>query len=351
MNKSSRSHRVLLRTLEMLAVAGFTLGGLLFGVGVDPIARGAEPAATPSPNVPSAPPPVAPAAPAGATAASAPPAADAPAVTDSQNTFRVNVLDFGAKGDGESDCTEGFQKALDSMAQRGGGCVEVPAGRYCIKGHLVIPAHVTMQGVLQTAPTTSWANWQGLGGTILLAYEGRGAEEGEPFIRLGGAHATVQGLIVVYPEWQKSDVPPVPYPPCVASSGTENVSIQDCLFVNPYEAIRLVKAHRHLVRNVTGYPIKRGLYVDECYDIGRIENVHFWPFGVAYRPSDPYCQWINLNGVAFEFARTDWHYVFNTFCFGYGVGYKFSRSRQGSANGNFLGIGADCCQRAVLVEQ
>jgi hypothetical protein len=55
--------------------------------------------------------------------------------------------------------------------------------------------------------------------------------------------------------------------------------------------------------------------------------------------------------VAFEFARTDWHYVTNTFCFGYGVGYKFSESKAGACNGNFLGIGADCCRRAVLVEQ
>lgn len=43
--------------------------------------------------------------------------------------------------------------------------------------------------------------------------------------------------------------------------------------------------------------------------------------------------------------------MFNTFCFGYGIGYKFSKSKTGSANGNFLGLGADSCQRAVVVEQ
>jgi hypothetical protein len=129
------------------------------------------------------------------------------------------------------------------------------------------------------------------------------------------------------------------------------VGISECLLLNPYEGIRLVRAHRHLVRNVTGYPIGRGLYVDECYDIGRIENVHFWPFGVNYQADNPYCQWINTQGIAFELARTDWHYVQNTFCFGYGVGYKFSKSRHGSANGNFLGLGADSCERAVVVDQ
>ncbi|MGQ9563730.1 MAG: hypothetical protein ACUVQH_08905 [Thermogutta sp.] len=264
--------------------------------------------------------------------------------------FRVNITELIDKFDENTDWTPVIQKAMDELSRHGGGIVEIPAGSYRVNGHLVVPANVTLQGVLQTAPTARWGKWQEAGGSILLAYEGRGSEQGEPFIRLAARHATIKGLIVVYPEWKQTDVPPVPYPPCVGSFNTENVSVQDCLFVNPYEAIRLVRAHRHLLRNVTGYPIKRGLYVDECYDIGRVENVHFWPFGVTYRPSDPYCQWINLNGVAFEFARTDWHYVYNTFCFGYGIGYKFSKSSRGSANGNFLGIGADCCRRAVLVE-
>lgn len=265
--------------------------------------------------------------------------------------FRINACETGAVPDGKTDCTEALHKALDRAGKMGGGIVELPAGVYRVQGHLVIPANVTLQGVFQTAPTTARWGETTPAGTVLLAYEGRGSEEGEPFLRLAGNHATVAGISVVYPEWSPKDVPPVPYPPCIASTNTENVCIQNCLLVNPYEGIRLIRAHRHLVRNVTGYPIKRGIYVDECYDIGRIENVHFWPFGVRYRPDDPYCQWINLNGVAFEFARTDWHYVINTFCFGYGIGYRFSQSAHGSANGNFLGIGADSCQRAVVVEQ
>ncbi|NLE58228.1 MAG: hypothetical protein GX616_07705 [Planctomycetes bacterium] len=143
----------------------------------------------------------------------------------------------------------------------------------------------------------------------------------------------------------------MPYPPCVESVDTLNVGIEDCCFLNPYEAIKLIRAHRHLVRNVTGYPSKRGIYVDQCMDIGHIENIHFWPFGINYNPEEPYCKWVNTQGVAFELGRTDWHYILNTFCFGYGVGYKFSETKAGSTNGNFLGLGADSCRRAVLVEQ
>lgn len=262
-----------------------------------------------------------------------------------------NLAAAGAVGDGRTDCTAVLQGLLDAAGRAGGGVVEVPAGRYRIDGNLVIPAHVTLQGIHRVAPTTGPKPLPSLEGSVLLAYAGRGSTNGPPFIRLAGAHATLAGMVIAYPEWRQTDVPPVPYPPCVLSQDTENVGVLDCLLLNPYEAIRLVRAHRHLVRNVNGYPIRRGIFVDECYDIGRIENVHFWPFGVNYDARDPFCEWVNTRAVAFEFARTDWHYVHNTFCFGYGVGYKFSASRHGSANGNFLGIGADSCQRAVLVEQ
>lgn len=261
------------------------------------------------------------------------------------------VTDAGAVGDGQADCTAAFQKLLDEAGKAGGGVVAVPAGRFRIEGRLSIPANVTLEGTFRGPPTpTSGANGR-LNGSTLLAYAGRGETNGAPFIRLAGHNAGIAGLIVAYPEWKQTDVPPVPYPPCVQAQDAENVSIQDCCLLNPYEAIRFVRAARHIVRNLTGYPIKRGIFVDECYDIGHIENVHFWPFGVAYQPEDPFCKWVNTQGTAFELARTDWHYIHNTFCFGYGIGYKFSKSRQGSANGNFLGLGADSCQRAVVVEQ
>jgi hypothetical protein len=57
------------------------------------------------------------------------------------------------------------------------------------------------------------------------------------------------------------------------------------------------------------------------------------------------------NGEAFIFERTDWHYVLNTFCFGYRVGYKFGGSNTGVCNGNLLETGADACHTSVLVEK
>ncbi len=263
----------------------------------------------------------------------------------------VDVKDFGAAGDGVTDDTAAFQQALDAAGKTGGGVVRVPSAEYCIRGTLVIPVAVTLQGTFHAPPTNNRDGLSRLPGSTLQAYAGRGDPEGKPFITLKGSMAAVAGLIIYYPEWKQSDVPPVPYPPCIFAGRTDNVSVQDCLLLNPYEGMRFDHTGRMLVRNVYGYPIRRGLYIDQCYDIGRVENCHFWPFGVRYDPNDPYCRWINSEGVAFEFARTDWQYVLNTFCFGYGVGYLFSESESGSCNGNFQGIGADSCRRSVLVEQ
>ena len=57
-----------------------------------------------------------------------------------------SVLEFGARGGGQQDCTQAFQQALDSMSALGGGTVFVPEGRYVIKGTLRIPVSVTLRG-------------------------------------------------------------------------------------------------------------------------------------------------------------------------------------------------------------
>lgn len=56
------------------------------------------------------------------------------------------ITDFGAVGDGQTDCTESIQKALDAAGKNEfGGEVIVPPGVY-LTGELRIPAHVKFSG-------------------------------------------------------------------------------------------------------------------------------------------------------------------------------------------------------------
>ncbi len=258
--------------------------------------------------------------------------------------FVVDAVDKGVPHDGVTDATDALQSVMDTCADRGGGIVRLPTGDYIFRGHLEIPSNVTLQGVF-CAPSA----WSQGSGTTMNVFEGRGTEDGPPFILLS-ENATLEGVTIFYPE--QGDETIVAYPWCVAGNGRDNVSVQDCLLVNPYQAIDLASRNsgRHLISRVYGYPLRRGISVDKCYDVGRIDNVHFWPFWEGAL-SGPVARYVQANGEAFIFGRTDWQYVLNTFCFGYRAGYRFVETPDGTCNGNFLGIGADSANIAVQVDQ
>ncbi len=262
----------------------------------------------------------------------------------------INVRNFGALGDGKTDDTAAFQKALDAAAKVGGGVVYAPLGNYFFAGHLNIPKAVTLAGVWQSVPAHNGIRDRGLpkptdDGTTFLITEGAGNENAPPFITLN-TNSTLKGVVLYYPRQNVDDIPK-PYPWAIAMRG-KNPAVLAVEMLNPYNGIDATKNERHLIRDVQGQPIRRGILVDAIYDIGRIENVHFNPWW-SMKPK--LFRWQMENGEAFIFGKSDWQYVYNTFCFGYNIGYKFIRTKTGQCNGNFLGIGADDCYTALVVEQ
>jgi hypothetical protein len=257
---------------------------------------------------------------------------------------RLNVRDFGAKGDGKTDDTAAFQTALDAASKANGGTVFASTGNYLIKTHLTIPANVTLEGIWEIP--TAWTQNKG---TTLLAVEDKGKADGTPFITMAGSNPTLKGVTIFYPEQLTEGDAPLPYPWTIQGGG-DNHSIIDVLIVNPYQAVDLTGAGRHYVRNLYGQPFYKGIYVDQIYDVGRIENVHFWPFAIPWSDKG-ISKWQQENGTAFVFGRTDWQYVLNPFCFGYKIGYQFIATEHGGCNGSFLGIGADSCMNAVQVDE
>lgn len=261
----------------------------------------------------------------------------------------LNVMEFGAIPDGAADNTAAFQEALDAVGAAGGGTVCVPTGRYAFDGVLTVPKETALRGVYRYAPAHAGIRDKNAEkpeyGTVLLPRAGRGSEEGAPFIMLQ-SNALLQGVCVYYPD-QDPAAPPAPYPYAVAMRGN-NPAVTDVELLNPYNAIDASHNQRALIRNVHGQPLHIGVYVDSIYDIGRIENVHWNPW---WSMQEGLFQWQMEHGTGFIFGKSDWHYVLNTFCFGYNVGYRFIETERGATNGNFLGIGADDCWTAVVVEQ
>jgi hypothetical protein len=252
----------------------------------------------------------------------------------------LNVRDFGATGDGKTDDTKAFRKALD-LAGGGGDLVHVPRGNYLIEGRLSVPKDVVLEGVFR-APQTRTQNR----GSCLLAVADRGKPDAEPFITLG-QNGTLHGLTIYYPR-QTSVTDPSPYPWTIRQAG-DNASIIDVLIVNPWMAVdcATITGGRHYIRGLYAQPLHRGLRIDNCYDVGRVADVHFWPFWNSGKEA---MQFLQKEAIAFEIGRTDWQYMSHCFCIWYRVGFRLFAGKGGPGNALIVNSGSDIGPTAVRVE-
>lgn len=280
----------------------------------------------------------------------------------------LNVKDYGAIANGSTNNTEIFQKALDDAYNAGGGKVHVPAGNYKIHSHLRIPPNTTLEGEWEAPPAPSRLSPEmknispdvdmekrPLTGTVLLAVEGQGSEGGLSFITME-RNSTLKGITIYYPE-QVYHESPHAYPWTVSGIG-DNISIIDCLFVNPYNAVDFGSnpCGRHLIRNLYAQAINKGVFIDKCYDVGRLENIHLWPFWTAHvltgEDTKAISEWTEKHGTAFILSRSDWEYVSNCFAISYYQGFHFKTSApDGPGNYLFSQSGADGCDIAANFEE
>ena len=270
-------------------------------------------------------------------------------------TPTLNVLDFGAYGDGLNDDTGAFQVALDEAAGEG-KCVVVPVGQYRLDGTLSIPAGVTLEGSWP-GPHTSMVER----GTVLLAYAGRDNEESTPFISLTH-NSTLKGVTIYYPEQLPDDIHP--YPWTIQGRG-QHYNVIDVTIANAYNGVDCGSFHNegHFLRNVLMCCLRRGVLIDQTTDIGRLENVHihsvYW-WRIHYPERSLTREEVaqvnaytlaNLEG--YIIGRTDWEYISNSFVIWAKVGFRFIDSDTpsgGTGNAVITQSGSDLGPLAVLVE-
>jgi len=235
-----------------------------------------------------------------------------------------DVTEFGAKGDGRSDNTAAFQECMNKAAEEGGGVVLVPRGRFLMRGNLNVPKNVTLEGIWRAPQRGDPVN----AGSVLMPVAGKGDEEGTPFLSLN-TQSTLKGLTIYYPEQVRKN-PPHPYPWTVQGEG-DNCTILHVTMINPYQAVDFGSKFcgRHYVNGLYAQALFKGIYINQCYDVGRIENVHFWPFWDT-DPSSPTWEFTRTQGTAFLFGKVDGEMALNCFSIFYNTGMHFFR---GSVDG------------------
>ena len=261
----------------------------------------------------------------------------------------VNARAFGAIGDGKTDDTKALQAALDAAKTNGPVCF-VPAGMYRLEGSLKVPPGVTLWGASGGVPHSEQPI-----GTVLLAFGGRGKPDAEPLITLK-PNAVVRNVVIHYPAQTLKEV--VPYPWTLRADG-ELCQILDLTITNPYQAIDVGTKWNelHLVRNVFACPLKTGVYIDQCTDIGRIENVHFNPnfwTRMALKPAfagGDIKAYLEKNLVGFQIGKTDWEFISNSFVIFPRIGFHFDDFGHGPGNAVVTQSGSDICPVAVRVDR
>jgi hypothetical protein len=274
------------------------------------------------------------------------------------NAFDVSA--YGAKADNSTDNTAAFQAALDACHAAGGGEVFVGTGLFRFRGSIVIHPGCTLSGTYTVVPSHDLRGATVLNdGTVLVPLGGRGQAcdlDCKAYFINVGPNGVLRGLVIYYGE-QERTATPVPYPWAVYlgdpdkkwGGNANNAAVTDVELLGAWNGVAAVSAHRHYIARVQGQPLNVGVFVDETYDIGRVEDVHFNPW---FSDAHPFVWYQTTHGRAFVMGRSDWEYVFNTFAFGYAIGYHFIERATGSMNGNFLGIGQDLATNAsVQVDQ
>jgi len=150
----------------------------------------------------------------------------------------------------------------------------------------------------------------------------------------------------------------IPYPWSIRVDG-QLCQITDMTLTNPYKALDLGTNWNelHTVRNVFACPLRVGVYIDQCTDIGRIENVHFNPnfwtrMNLEPRfPGGDIKAYQEQNLVGFMIGKTDWEFISNCFVIFPRIGFHFDDFGHGPGNAVITQSGSDICPVAVRVDR
>ncbi len=178
----------------------------------------------------------------------------------------LNVLDFGAKGDGVTKDTAAIQKALDTCVENGGGTVSVPEGVY-LTGSIILHSNTT----LQLAPRASLLGSPDIADypVVNVRWEGEFREGHSALISAtDAANITIIGGAIFGPPLPLSKLRNPRGPALIELTGCTNAVLEG--FTTQYQqlwSIHLLFCKNLTARNLTIRTVNAngdGLDVDSC---------------------------------------------------------------------------------------
>lgn len=277
-----------------------------------------------------------------------------------------SILDYGAKGDGTTDDTAAFQKALDA-AGKSGGTVLVPPSKpnkgYVITREVRVPRSVILMGSPAGFGSNSSPGQIEVAGSIILARPSKDQYAGpkkKPLLRLNSG-CTVRGLCIVYDrqpmpsdeEFQDPKSPYYyksfdeararfirehikPYGPTFYSAGAVDIVVEDINCDRYYDFFFHTDGGKNFVNRIQCWGFKRAFVIERSADINRISHVHCVPNTGKYGPGPlggKTYSWVfgivaaQDDNIGILLGKADGYTIDDVFFFGIHTGLRYGVSK------------------------
>ncbi|MBV1797492.1 glycosyl hydrolase family 28-related protein [Siccirubricoccus sp. G192] len=242
----------------------------------------------------------------------------------------AHVRDYGAKGDGTTDDAPAIQAAIDDLKAKGGGTLSFGARSYRIASPILIEgATIRLQGAgFNEGPSPGQGTWLVIDSTGFTPLRFTG----------GLARGSAIRDIAVSQSHSASFTPgwaPTPYDFVVRVEDCfGGIDIDNLYLCNVNRGIYCRNSGRLDIRRLRGQVFTAGVEIDECYDVPRLHNIHFWTF---WSSDQNVVRWQQANGDAMVFRRSDGVFIDQAFALGYRSMFRFAASAAGVTSKFYIG--------------
>mgnify|MGYP002621706536 CR=1 FL=1 len=256
----------------------------------------------------------------------------------------LHVRDYGARGDGTTDDAPAFQAAIDALKAMGGGTLLLGPRNYRIASPILVDGvTVRLQGAGFTeGPGPGQGSWLVIDtpGFTPLTFTGalaRGSAIRDIAVRQIHGAALNENWAPTAHDWV------VRVEDCYGG-----IDIDNLLLSGVNKGIYCRNSGRLDIRRLRGQIFACGVEIDQCYDVPRLHNLHFWPF---WSDDSNVLRWTQAHGDALVFRRTDGVFIDQAFALGYRSMFRFAASADGVTTKFYIGQAyVDFCKYGVWVE-
>lgn len=271
----------------------------------------------------------------------------------------ISVKDFGAVGDGATDDTAAFNKALTAGT---GSVVFAPAANYQLNGAISVPANTVLQldpgtyalgvaGQVLLAQASSLECVGGADATILSVPATYAAPFGVIVLSTGAtSNQTVEGCQIQFaqPASATTRAQMTPYAAYgIYASQTAGVSLLHNKITGAWNGINLANGASNgkmLIDDLKMSSFNHGIEIDASFDTVRVNNLHWWPWNLA---NSQYPAFFDPANIGIYSGRCDDLMISNSLFIG-GLGVQLYTSASGSTFGSMSNIAFDTYPGLVM---